>query len=55
MRKDLFLAFLGFWVAIVPFLPIHRGSTQTALLVFLGLGIAVLALVSVRRSSDESQ
>ena len=52
MRKDLFLAFLGFWVVIVPFLPINRGSTQTAMLVLTGLAIMAIALISLRQSSS---
>lgn len=50
MRKDLFIAFLGFWVAIVPWLPISAGSTQKFTLMLSGLVIAILALWSFNSS-----
>lgn len=50
MRKYLFLLFLGVWTAIVPFLPIHRGSTQTAILIGTGILVAVIALLSLRQT-----
>jgi len=52
MRINLLIAFLGFWVALIPFLPIQRGSTQTLLLSMAGLAIAVLALWSLRESTS---
>ncbi|MEK7576848.1 MAG: hypothetical protein AAB482_04115 [Patescibacteria group bacterium] len=50
MRKYLFIAFLGFWVALVPFLPISCGSTQTAILFVSGLVIMIISVWSLRES-----
>jgi hypothetical protein len=51
MRKCLFVAFLGIWVAIVPFLPIQNGSTQTAVLFLSGIIIAAISIWMLRESS----
>lgn len=52
MRKYLFVAFLGFWVALVPFLPISCGSTQKAVLSLSGLVIAAISVWSLRESTS---
>lgn len=52
MRKDLFIAFLGVWIAIVPFLPISPGSTQTAIFVGSGALVAALAFWSFAKSRN---
>jgi hypothetical protein len=53
MRKYLVIAFLGAWVALVPFLPIRPGSTQKLLLGTLGGLIVVLALWSLRETTEQ--
>lgn len=50
MRKYLFLAFFGLWVAIFPFLPIACGSTQKAALSVSGLIIAAISFWSLRET-----
>lgn len=46
------LAFLGLWIAIVPFLPISCGSTQRLVLLVAGLMVAILALLSLRQTQQ---
>jgi|GEM_PF-2888827 len=53
MRKNLLIAFLGIWIAVIPFLPIQQGSTQTLALTLAGLAVAILALSSLRESARE--
>lgn len=48
MRKHLIIAFLGLWIALVPFLPIQCGSTQTSILLVSGLLVALLAFHTFR-------
>ena len=52
MRKDLFIAFLGVWIVVVPFLPISPGSTQTAIFVGSGVLVAVLAFWSFAKARN---
>ena len=53
MRTYLLLAFLGIWIAVVPFLPIRCGSTQRLVLLAAGLIVAVIALWSLRETQDK--
>lgn len=50
MRIYLLIAFLGLWIAVVPFI-FNYGSTQTAVLVVSGLLIALLSIWSLRETT----
>ncbi|MDA1334534.1 MAG: hypothetical protein O2794_00765 [bacterium] len=52
MRKHLFVAFLGIWVAVLPFLPISYGTTYKSVMIATGLIIAGLSVISLRETTN---